>query len=335
MTDETPTASSTPSISDSAIAASAAPAVPSTARAVQLDNYGGVDVLHISPVVVARPAAGEVLVQVRAAGINPGEAAIRQGYLDQMFPATFPSGEGTDFAGVVVAVGTGVDAFAVGDEVMGWSEKRSSQAEYVTVPEHQLIPKPAELSWEVAGSLFVAGVTAFAAVRAVSLAGGDTVVVSAAAGGVGSLAVQLAKLKGAAVIGIASEANHGWLEARGVTPVAYGDGLADRIRALAPGGIDAFIDTYGPEYLDLAVELGIAVDRIDTIIAFEAAGRIGAKAEGSSAASTTDALGEIARLVAAGDVLVEIAATYPLDEVRAAFVELEKHHTRGKIVLIP
>jgi NADPH2:quinone reductase len=305
------------------------------ARAVRFDRYGGREVLYVADVEVGHPSAGEVLVAVRAAGCNPGEASIREGYLDALWPATFPSGEGSDLAGVVTEVGEGVASFAVGDEVLGWTDGRASHAEYVIVPAAQLIAKPPALSWEVAGSLHVAGSTAWAAVAAVGLGPGDTVVVSAAAGGVGSITVQLAKLRGAEVIGIASEANHAWLSSVGVTPIAYGDGLAARLRAAAPSGLDAFIDTFGEEYVRLAVELGVEPERIDTIIAFEAAKEVGAKAEGSAAASTTEVLGQIADLVVSGRVAVPIAATYPLEAVRDAYAALEERHTRGKIVLIP
>lgn len=305
------------------------------ARAVRFDTYGGRDVLQVVDVEVPDPAPGELLVQVRAAGTNPGEAAIREGALAEIAPSTFPSGEGSDLAGVVSQVGEGVTAFAVGDEVLGWSERRSSHAELVAVPAGQLVPKPAAVAWEVAGSLYVVGCTAYAAVRAVGVVAGDTVVVSAAAGGVGSVTVQLLRSRGATVIGIASEANHAWLSSLGVTPVAYGEGLLGRIRAAAPDGVDAFIDTFGPEYVHLAVELGVARDRIDTIIAFQAAQELGVKAEGSSDASTPEVLAEMAELVATGQVTVPIAATYPLERVRDAYAELEQRHTRGKIVLIP
>jgi NADPH2:quinone reductase len=306
------------------------------ARAVQFDTYGGVDVLHLADVEVPLAAAGQVVVAVKAAGTNPGEAKIRSGVAKAMFPATFPSGQGSDFAGVVTEVGDGVEGIAAGHEVFGWSNQRSSQADYVVVPADQLVAKPAELSWEVAGSLHVVGATAYAAAAAVGAGSGDTVAVSAAAGGVGSVVVQLLNVRGADVIGIASEANHEWLRSLGVTPVGYGDGLADRVRAAAPNGIDAFIDTFGPEYVDLALLLGVDADRINTIVAFEAARRLGVKAEGSqSPSSIAAALTEIADLVASGRITVPIAATYALDDVQAAYTELEKGHTHGKIVLIP
>ncbi|BDZ50710.1 hypothetical protein GCM10025867_29510 [Frondihabitans sucicola] len=159
--------------------------VPTSGRAVRFERYGDRDVLQVVDVAVSPPGPGEVLVQVKAAGTNPGEAAIRQGYLDSVFPATFPSGQGTDFAGVVVASGAAA-RFSPGDEVIGWVETRSSQAEYVTAPDSQLVPKPKGVSWEVAGSLFVVAATATAAVGAVEPVSAQTVVVSSAAGGVGS-----------------------------------------------------------------------------------------------------------------------------------------------------
>jgi NADPH:quinone reductase len=305
------------------------------ARAVRFDRYGDRDVLYIADVAVPEPAVGEVVVEVRAAGINPGEAAIRSGALEAVFPATFPSGEGSDLAGVVSAVGEGVAEFAVGDEVLGWSWGRSSHAEYVAVPVTQLIQKPGELSWEVAGSLYVVGCTAFAAVRAVGAEQGDTIAVSGAAGGVGTVVVQLLRTKGATVLGIASLPNHDWLAAHGVIPISYGEGLAERLRSVAPNGIDAFIDLFGPQYVQLAVDLGIAKDRIETIISRAKAQELGTRAEGSGDASTTDVLSQMADLVASGQIEIPIAATYKLEDVRDAFAELEKRHTHGKIVLVP
>jgi NADPH2:quinone reductase len=304
-------------------------------KAVRFDEYGGPEVLKVVDVEVPDPGPGEAQVEVRAAGINPGEAAIRTGALDENDPSKLPSGQGSDLAGVVVAVGTGVESVDVGDLVLGWSWERSSQAELVNVPAEQLIAKPPKLDWEPAGALYVVGVTAFAAARAVGAGEGDTIAVSAAAGGVGSVLVQLLRVHGANVIAIASDANRDWLESKGATQVAHGDGLAERLRAAAPGGIDAFVDLFGPEYVELAVDLGVAPERIETIIAYEKAREVGAKAEGSSDATTPAILAEMAERVAAGQIEVPIAATYPLAEVRAAFEALEDRHTRGKIVLIP
>jgi NADPH:quinone reductase-like Zn-dependent oxidoreductase len=307
-------------------------------RAVRFDRYGGVDELYVAEVEDPGAGPGELVVGVRAAGINPGEASIRKGSLHERWPATFPSGEGSDFAGVVSAVGEGVTAFSAGDEVLGWSDRRSSHAELVAVPEDHVIAKPPALPWEVAGSLFVVGTTAYAAARAVGAGPGDTVVVSAASGGVGSVTVQLCRLRGADVVGIASEANHDWLRSVGVIPVDHAGGpdvLAVRIREAAPRGVHAFIDTFGAEYVRLAVDLGVAPQRIETITAWDAAREIGAKTDGSATAATAGVLREMAALVASGRIEVPIAATYPLDEVRAAYRRLEQRHTRGKIVLVP
>src|SRR5918912_1467606 len=174
-------------------------------RAVRFDDYGGLDVLEVRDVEEPVASPGRVVVAVKAAGINPGEIAIREGRMHERWPATFPSGEGSDLAGVVREIGAGVDSFAVGDEVLGWTEERASHAELASVPADQLTPKPPSLSWEVAGSLFIAGMAAWACVQAVAPRSGETVVVSAAAGGVGSIAVQLARRTGATVIGLAGE----------------------------------------------------------------------------------------------------------------------------------
>jgi NADPH:quinone reductase len=303
-------------------------------RAVQFDEFGGLDVLTVREIELRPLGKEDVLVEVEAAGINPGEAAIREGSLDDG-SQKFPSGEGSDLAGVVKEVGIDVTGFAPGDEVLGWSWERSSHATECVVPADQLIRKPADLSWEAAGGLYVVGVTAFAAVRAIDVQEGDTVVVSGAAGGVGTITVQLLQVKGAKVVGLASESHHDWLREKGITPVTYGEGVMQRILEATPQGIDGFIDLFGPEYIDLALELDVPPAKIETIIAFERAGEVGAKAEGSSDATTPEILAEMAELVAAGRIELPIAATYPLDEVREAFEQLEDRHTLGKIVLIP
>ncbi len=304
-------------------------------RAVRFDEYGGVDVLEVREVDDPVAGAGEVLVAVKAAGINPGEIAIREGRLHERWPATFPSGEGTDLAGVVQTIGEGVSAFAVGDEVLGWTEQRASHAELVVVPVEQLTAKPPSISWEVAGSLFVVGFAAYASVHAVAPQPGETVVVSAAAGGVGSVAVQLARRTGANVIGLASERNHDWLRRHDIVPVTYGDGQAERIREAAGGAIDAFIDTFGGGYVEEAIELGVAPQRINTIIDYDAVQRLGVHAEGTHSIASAPLLAEIAGLVADGSLEVPIARTYPLDRVRDAYSELAQRHSHGKIVLLP
>ncbi|MDO2969075.1 NADP-dependent oxidoreductase [Mycobacteroides abscessus] len=306
-------------------------------KAVQFDQYGGIDVLQVRDVPRPVPAPDEVLVQVRAAGINPGEAKIRTGMLHDRFPATFPSGQGSDLAGVVVEAGHGVARFAPGDEVFGYTDNRASHAEFVVVPASQLVTKPEGLSWEVAGSLFVAGTTAYAAVGSVHLSPGDTVAVSAAAGGVGTIAVQLARAAGATVIGIAGPDNDEWLTAHGIIPVNYGDGLAERITAAAPQGrVDAFLDLFGGGYVDLALnELGVDLQRIDTIIDFAAIERYGVQSVGNAEGASAQVLSELAALIVDGKLEVTVAQTFPLDAVRSAYELLERQHTRGKIVLVP
>lgn len=304
-------------------------------KAVRFGEYGGIDVLRVVDVDRPVPGAGQVLVRVKAAGINPGEAAIRKGLFAKRWPATFPSGQGSDLAGIVAELGKEAQIFQVGDEVLGFTNNRASHAEFVLVDVSNLVRKPKNVAWEVAGSLFVAGTTAYAAVRAVSIQSGDTVVVSGAAGGVGSLAVQLARNAGARVVGLASETHHAWLSRHGVIAVTYGEGVADRIRTASGGRADAFVDTFGADYVKLALALGVEKDRIDTIIDFAAAEKYGVKTEGNAAAATSDVLGELVQMVASERLEVPIARVYPLTEVQAAFRDLEQRHALGKIVLVP
>ncbi|MBA8793869.1 NADPH:quinone reductase-like Zn-dependent oxidoreductase [Friedmanniella endophytica] len=309
-------------------------------RAVRFDRYGDRDVLRVESVERPVPGPGEVLVAIRAAGINPGEAAIRRGFLDAVAPSTFPSGQGSDLAGVVLEVGPDdpeqpdAPRFAVGDEVLGYSWTRSSHATHAAVPATQLVAKPAGLSWEVAGGLYVVGATAWAAIEAVDPQPGEVVAVSGAAGGVGTLVTQLLAARGVRVLGISSAANADWLTAHGAEFVDYHGDVAAHLRAAADR-IDAFIDLHGDPYVQLAVDLGISPDRIDTIIDFAGAERLGAHAEGSVAGSRPEVLRALAGRLAAGELELPIAATYPLDRVADAFAELEEGHTHGKIVLIP
>jgi NADPH:quinone reductase-like Zn-dependent oxidoreductase len=305
-------------------------------KAVQIDEYGGVEVLDVREVERPEPGPAQVLVAVRAAGINPSEGAMRAGRVRDFFPLVFPSGQGSDLAGVVEEVGPSVSGVAVGDEVIGYTDNRASQAEYVVVEATNLTPKPAAVPWEVAGALFVAGVTGFATVRAVAPTTGEAVVIAGAGGGVGTFATQLALGTGARVIAVASERHHEWLRMRGAIPVAYGDDVGSRIGAAAEGkAVAAFIDLVGRGYVELALELGVAPDRIDTIVDFPATQRYGVKFEGGAAAASAATLAELANAVAIGDLIVPIQRTYPLTEVQAAFTELESGHTTGKIVLIP
>src|ERR1700733_8335641 len=235
-------------------------------RAVRFDNYGGIEVLEVRDVARPELGPGQVLVAVRAAGINPSEGKMRAGLVREIFPLTFPSGEGSDLAGFVEEVGAGVTGIAVGDEVIGYTDNRASHAEYVLVEATNLTPKPAEVPWEVAGALFVAGGTGAATVRAVAPTADEAVVIAGAGGGVGVFAVQLSVRTGARVIALASERHHPWLRERGAIPVAYGEGVRDRITAAAEKApVGAFIDLVGNGYVELALELGIPTDRIDTV----------------------------------------------------------------------
>jgi NADPH:quinone reductase-like Zn-dependent oxidoreductase len=305
-------------------------------KAVRFDEYGGIEVLQVRDVPRPDPGPDQVLVAVRAAGINIGEAKIRSGLLREIFPATFPSGQGSDLAGVVEEVGPGVEGVAVGDEVIGFTDNRASHAEHVLVEAANLTPKPAEVPWEAAGALSVAGATGVATVRAVAPTPGEAVVIAGAGGGVGVFAVQLAVRKGARVIALASERHHAWLRGRGAVPVAYGDGVAERITAAAEETpVAAFIDLVGGGYVELALELGIARDRIDTIVDFPAIEKHGVQGQGGAAAAGAATLAELAQAIAAGELVVPIQRAYPLKDVRAAFTELEAGHMAGKIVLIP
>src|SRR5467141_4263588 len=237
-----------------------------------------------------QPGPGQVLVAVRAAGINPSEVA-------------------------------------VGDEVIGFTNDRASQAEYVLVEAANLTAKPAAVPWEVAGALFVAGVTGVATVRAVAPTAGEAVVIAGAGGGVGVFAVQLAVRTGARVIAVASDRHHAWLRGRGAVPVAYGDGVSERITAAAgETPVAAFIDLVGGGYVELALELGIARDRINTIADFPAIEKYGVKGDGGATAAGAATLAELAEAIAAGELVVPIQRAYKLDDVRAAFTELEAGH---------
>jgi NADPH:quinone reductase-like Zn-dependent oxidoreductase len=219
--------------------------------------------------------------------------------------------------------------------VLGWTEERASHAELVAAPADQVVPKPAALPWEVAGSLFVVGMAAYAGVLAVDPQPGETIVVSAAAGGVGSITAQLARRTGARIIGLASERNREWLREHDIVPVAYGEGQRERITEAAGGAVDGLIDTFGGGYVDLAIELGVDRSRINTIADFEAIERLGVQGQGTNAVATAERLAELAQLVADGALDLTVARVYQLGQVRDAFRELADRHTHGKIVLVP
>lgn len=298
-------------------------------NAVRIPRFGDSSVLELVQVPEPEPGSGEVMVAVRFAGINPGEIPIREG----RFSGEPPFGQGSDFAGEIVGIGEGVTGWHIGSDVIGMSDQRSAQADYVVLPADRVIPKPAGLGWDVAGALYVAGTTAVAAVDTVAPRPGETVVVAGAAGGVGVLAAQLAARAGARVIGTASESNHEALRGLGIEPVAYGDGVQGRIRLLASDGVDAFIDTHGLGNVDLALDLGVDPGRVETI-ADPAAGSRGVHTVGmSSVADPAAAVALVAQLLTEGEIALPIKARYPIDEVATAYARLAERHGLGKIVL--
>ena len=298
------------------------------AHVVRFAAHGGPEVLEIVEEPMPVPGEGEVLVEVFATGLNPVESSIRRGDHPERWPVSFPSVQGRDLAGVVAATGPGVSSFSHGDEVMGFVD-RGAHATHVVVPESQLLPKPPELTWEVAGSLYVAGTTAWTAVEGLRLTPSDTVVITAAAGGVGCLAAQFARMRGATVIGTSVETRFDFLRQFGVLPVAYGPDLAERVRPIAPGPITGFLDFLGGE-TDAAVALGVPRSRILTVLDWDAV-------EDEEAvklyAGDVVALGRVAALVAARRARLPIADIFPLDSVADAYRALDRREAPGKIVL--
>ncbi len=269
-------------------------------------------------------------------GINPGEASIRKGLFAERWPSTFPSGQGSDLAGIVEELGAEVKDVAVGDEVIGFSNNRSSQAEFVVVEAEQPCAASSETfrgsrraasSWPVPRHMPQCGASPSARVRRSS---SPVRRVESARS-----PCSWPRMPEAMVIGVAGEANHKWLTEHDVIPVTYGDGIEERIRGASGRKVDAFIDTYGGGYVELALKLGVAQSRIDTIIDFAAAAKYGVKTEGNHEAANADVLAQLAGLLAAGRLEIPIANVYPLAEVREAYRELEQRHTRGKIVLEP
>ena len=304
------------------------------ARAVKFDRYGDVDVLHVASVRVPEPADDEVVVRVRSAGVSTGEVKIRSGAMDAMAPAHFPEGQGTELAGVVHAVGDGVRGVSVGDEIIGWADVRGAQADYAVLPPSNLVARPEGLDWDTAAVTVSSGATATSAIRAVAPYAGETVVVAGASGGTGVVAVQLAVQTGARVIATASEHNHEFLRRLGAAPVAYGDGLEGRIRALAPDGVDAFADCHGDGNVALALALGVEPNRINTIADFEAAGRAGARTQGMYQLDDLAAvIGPFAERVARGLVVLPIRGRYALDEVQDAYRRLTEPGGIGRVVI--
>ncbi|MFD0363517.1 NADP-dependent oxidoreductase [Nocardia sp. GCM10030253] len=300
-------------------------------RAIAFDEFGGPDVLKVVDVPIPEPGEGEVRVAVRAAGVNPADWKIRSGALtfgDPVFPQ-YPGGE---VAGVVDAVGPSVTGVAVGDEVFGWA-RRGGYAEYAL--SGAVARKPAGLDWADAVALPVAVSTADTVLKSLRLKPGETLLINGAAGAVGSMAVQLAVADGVIVIGTASPANQDIVRALGATATTYGDGLADRVRALAPTGIDAVFDAAGHGVLPAAIELRGGTDRIVTI-ADPAAFELGVTFTSAGGAPRPTALAQqVAERVAKGEFrLPGSARVFPFDQAAAAQQESETGRGPGKVVLL-
>ncbi|MCX5391520.1 NADP-dependent oxidoreductase [Streptomyces sp. NBC_00094] len=308
-------------------------------EAIVYEEFGGPEVLrHATGVAVPEPGLGEVRVKVAAVGVNPLDWKRRYGWVEAFYPTTFPAVPGLEFAGTVDALGEGVTGLAVGDEVLGWT-KTGAYAEYALAG--IVAPKPAGLSWEAAASLPIAGETARRVLDLIGVREGETLFLHGAAGVVGSVAVQLAVAAGITVVGSASESNHAYLRGLGAIPVAYGDGLADRVRAAAPDGVDAVFDAAGHGVLPVAIELlggeGTArKERIVTIAATDAA-EYGITFSGGSGDpdAVRAGLTAQARQAAEGTLAVRIADTLPLKEAARAQELSESGHVRGKLVLLP
>ncbi|MDQ1128973.1 NADP-dependent oxidoreductase [Microbacterium sp. SORGH_AS_0888] len=324
-------------------------------RVIQYRRFGGTEVLEMVDTTAEEPGLGEVRIRVEAAGLNPMDEKVFHGAPPvrvvgfvaalskpaEWFSPKFPKRVGHDFVGTIDAVGSQVNDFAVGDVVLGTlrgapgaKTKRGSLAESLIAPVDDVVHKPESLSIESAATLGVSAQTACGALREIDVRSGDVVVISAAAGGVGSLAVQLATHRGATVIGIAGESNADFLRSLGVIPVAHGAGVKDRVLAAAPGPVTKILDCYGGEYVKLGFSLGLRGSTIGTLVPSPKAILRGARFTGSRHAQPGD-LEEVAALVASGAVKTAIARAYPFEiaAVREAFTELATGHVRGKLVI--
>ena len=302
-------------------------------KAVVYRRYGGPEVLEYTDVPNPKLSHNSVLVRVRAAALNPADHLLQAGLGDSHTDAWFPVIPGWDVAGVVEQLGAGVTEFAPGDEVIGYIRQEvlhhGAYAELVSAPVEALARKPRTASWSEAAGLPLSGLTAYRAiVQTLEVAPGETVLIHGAAGGVGAVAAQLALARQARVIGVASARHHPFLRSIGVLPVAQGDGLAGRIRALAADGIDAVLDCVGKGCLHATTELGSSRARSCSI------------ADGGPGITTVFArldsavLARLVEMVDAGGLRVPIAATYPLAQAAAAQTALKQPHPPGKIVLV-
>ncbi len=305
-------------------------------KAIQFARYGGPEVLEIVDVPEPHASKGQVRIAVRAVGVNPIEWKVRRGMMAEVNPLSLPAGLGSELAGVVDEVGDEVTEWQVGDEVLGFA-KTPAYAELALADPASLVAKPAALDWATAAALPIGVRTAYRVLELLHVGDGDVLLIHAAAGGVGLFAVQLARARGARVIGTASEANHAFLRSLGAEPVAYGDGLRERVLALAPDGVDAVLDASGRGELPLSIELAGGTERVITIAAPDAAAH-GVTFSGGAGGPTVDTSAAIPlalELLADDRLQVPIHKALPLAEAASAHAESERGHLRGKIVLLP
>ncbi|WP_227996048.1 NADP-dependent oxidoreductase [Nocardia australiensis] len=297
-------------------------------KAIAFNEFGGPEVLKIVDIPAPEPGEGEVRVAVRAAGINPADWKIRSGALSFGTPS-FPQYPGVEVAGVVDAVGSGVSDVAAGDEVFGWAQGGYAEFAICTA----VARKPAGLAWVDAVALPVAVSTADTVLRELELRPGETLLVNGAAGAVGSMAVQLAVAAGVTVIGTASQANQDAVRSLGATPTTYGAGVADRVRAVAPNGIDAVFDAAGHGVLPAAIELRGGTDRIVTI-ADPAAAEFNVRFTSAGSQRPVELAERVAEGIVSGEFRLPGAArTFPLEQAAAAQQESEAGRGRGKVVV--
>ncbi|MDX6729852.1 MAG: hypothetical protein QOK49_4657 [Baekduia sp.] len=301
-------------------------------RAVTFTDYGGPEVLQVADVEEPHAGPGQIRIAVQAAGVNPVDWKARSGMMREVMPVTFPAIDGREASGVVDEVGADVTDVAIGDDVFGFTVGGAA-AEHAVLDD--FARKPAELSWEEAAGLPVAVETS---VRVFNVLGGigagQTLVVNGAAGGVGTAAVQLARARGVRVIGTASERNHDAVRSLGAEPTTYGEGMVERVRALAPEGIDFAFDTAGQGGIPGLIELTGDPARVATIADFGAAA-LGVKVTGGGDARAPEALDEAAALFEAGGLQMPIAQRFTFDQAADAHRVSQEGHVRGKLVLIP
>jgi NADPH2:quinone reductase len=304
-------------------------------RAIAYDEFGSTDVLSLRDLPEPHIGPDTVVVKVVAAGVNPVDYKVREGYLQGLIDVDLPAVPGWDVAGVVEKVGLDTPEVEVGDEVFAYARKDvvsgGTLAEYVAVPVRTLAKKPSTVGFDEAAGVPLAGLTALQTIRRSGLTAGQTVLVHAAAGGVGSFAVQLAVHAGARVVGTASEGNHDYVRSLGAEPIAYGDGLVERARATAPGGFDVILDYVGGEAVDIAPDLLADGGRIVSITDARARDELGG--EYVWVRPDADDLAELAALIDQGALKVEIAEVFDLEHAADAHRAVERGHTRGKVVV--